>query len=264
MVYDILKDDSDVMGEIYLITNTITNKQYVGQTLTHRKNNAKYRPFGFEGRFKDHVSEALCNTKKKQCRYLNNSIRHNGRDAFTVKLLETCTRDKLDQKEKEYIKEYSTFYPNGYNLTRGGKTLEHASNELVEISLHIDSPSQTNPNWRYEKHSSETKKKISEQLKKVFGTEEQRKKQMYLTKAQHEQQKFDRFKNEVVDPTNLEQYLYVKHIRGKPYVIVKINDKQTSFVGLYETFEELNDRAKEFLIHLSVINCDAAKLTGNP
>ena len=73
---EILNDSSNVLGHIYVITNLITKKQYVGQTVSHRKNRNKYRPFGFEGRFKDHISEALCNTKKKQCNYLNNSIRH--------------------------------------------------------------------------------------------------------------------------------------------------------------------------------------------
>ena len=67
---EILDDNSKVIGHIYLITCTETNKYYVGQTLSHRKNRNKYRPFGYQGRFKDHISEALCNTKKKQCTYL--------------------------------------------------------------------------------------------------------------------------------------------------------------------------------------------------
>ena len=64
---DILLDNSNVVGHIYKITNIKTNKIYIGQTLSHRKNRGKYRPFGYEGRFKDHLSEALCNSKKKQC-----------------------------------------------------------------------------------------------------------------------------------------------------------------------------------------------------
>ena len=60
---EILHNNSQVVGQIYLIKNTITNKNYVGQTLSHRKNHNKYRPFGFIGRFKDHIGEAICNTK---------------------------------------------------------------------------------------------------------------------------------------------------------------------------------------------------------
>ena len=76
-----------VLGEIYCMTNTVTKKQYIGQTVSHRKNRIKYRPFGYIGRFNDHISEALNNTKKKQCTYLNNSIRKYGKDIFTVKLI---------------------------------------------------------------------------------------------------------------------------------------------------------------------------------
>ena len=43
----------------------INNKIYVGQAVTHRLNKNKYRYFGYEGRFKDHISEAINNTKKK-------------------------------------------------------------------------------------------------------------------------------------------------------------------------------------------------------
>ena len=40
----ILESNSNVFGEIYLITN-------VGQTLSHRLNHGKYRPFGYKCRF---------------------------------------------------------------------------------------------------------------------------------------------------------------------------------------------------------------------
>ena len=103
---EILNDNSQVQGQIYLITNIKTNKQYVGQTLTHRKNRNKYRPFGYIGRFNDHISEAICNTKKKQCTYLNNAIRLDGKDAFTVELLLTSSKEELDSFEEQYIKLY--------------------------------------------------------------------------------------------------------------------------------------------------------------
>ena len=102
-----------ISGQIYYIENTNTKKGYVGQTLTHRKNKGKYKPFGYNGRFKDHISEALCNTKKKQCRYLNNAIRLYGSEVFIVKLLHECPREDLDSKEKEYILTMNTLYPNG-------------------------------------------------------------------------------------------------------------------------------------------------------
>jgi hypothetical protein len=35
---ELLEDNTQVNGHIYLMTNTQTNKYYVGQTLSHRKN----------------------------------------------------------------------------------------------------------------------------------------------------------------------------------------------------------------------------------
>jgi hypothetical protein len=58
------KDQTDqVIGEIYKITNTVTNKYYIGQTRSHRLNHNKYRPFGHIGRFRDHIYEANSNKK---------------------------------------------------------------------------------------------------------------------------------------------------------------------------------------------------------
>ena len=123
----ILDSNECVFGIIYVMTNTHNCTKYVGQTVSHRKNKAKYRPFGEIGRFKDHISEALNNTKKKQCSYLNHAIRKYGSDAFSVTTLETCTLSALNEREQYYIKEKNTLFPNGYNLTKGGKTAHEAS-----------------------------------------------------------------------------------------------------------------------------------------
>lgn len=88
-----IESGDQVKGHIYVITNKNNGKNYVGQTLTHRLNRGKYKPFGYEGRFRDHLSEALCNTKKKQCSYLNNAIRKDGKDSFTCSLILECTKD---------------------------------------------------------------------------------------------------------------------------------------------------------------------------
>ena len=83
-----INEKEKIYGEIYLISNTENNKLYVGQTRSHRLNRNKYRPFGSIGRFNDHIIEAINNTKKKQCTYLNNSLRKYGKEKFSVKILE--------------------------------------------------------------------------------------------------------------------------------------------------------------------------------
>lgn len=119
-----LNEKHKVKCHIYKMTNLKNDKEYVGQTVTHRKNHNKYRPFGYNGRFNDHISEAINNTKDKQCTYLNNAIRKYGRDNFEVELITTCSLKDADETEKEYISKYGTLYPNGYNLTIGGKMLD--------------------------------------------------------------------------------------------------------------------------------------------
>ena len=94
-----LDEFSKIKGEIYKIVNKINNKIYIGQTRTYRKNKNKYRIFGYIRRFKDHISEAINNTKKKQCTYLNNAIRLD-KDSFIVEILETCEINILDEREK--------------------------------------------------------------------------------------------------------------------------------------------------------------------
>jgi len=120
-----LIEKEKILGQIYKITNIITKKCYIGQTLSHRLNKRKYRPFGYIGRFNDHISEAINNTKKKQCTYLNNSIRKHGKEKFKIELLKCCNKIELDDTEKFFIELNNSIYPNGYNLTIGGKTAEH-------------------------------------------------------------------------------------------------------------------------------------------
>ena len=129
-----IKNRNKVSGHIYLITNKINNKKYVGQTRSHRLNHKKYRPFGYIGRLKDHISEALCNTKKNQCKYLNNAIRKYGKEKFDVELLLICDIKNLNMYEKLMINTYNTFYPCGYNLTKGGQTTCSANIELDDFS----------------------------------------------------------------------------------------------------------------------------------
>ena len=51
--------------EIYRITNKINKKVYIGQAISHRKNNNKYTPKGMEGRFKQHIKESKLYQKYK-------------------------------------------------------------------------------------------------------------------------------------------------------------------------------------------------------
>jgi hypothetical protein len=128
-----------VYSHIYIIRNILTNKVYIGQAVSHRLNKNKYRIFGFEGRYKDHISEAINNTKKNQCTYLNNSIRKYGKENFIVNLIDICKIFEADDKERFYITMYNSLYPNGYNLTKGGKNfiIDDVNDEIFNNNLNV-------------------------------------------------------------------------------------------------------------------------------
>ncbi len=241
---EILSDSTKIIGHIYKIINTITKKQYVGQTLSHRKNKNKYRPFGFEGRFKDHISEALCNTKKKQCIYLNNSIREYGKEAFIVELVLECSKDELDTMEEKYIKEFNTLYPDGYNLTIGGKVFKNVDANILPNSPTNIPTKRGGCTYR----SLETRTKMTESLKRVCGTALARKEQMLRSQTQHSSNKINKFNGVNIDTDNLEQYIRVINKKdGSKIIRVRVENKVTSFIGKYESIDQLKHKAKEFL-----------------
>lgn len=129
----ILDEPTERYCEIYKITNLSTGKMYVGQAVSHILNHKRYRPYGYEGRFRCHVSEAF-STKKNQSHYLNNSIRKYGVEDFEVELLEHCELPNADEREIYYIKSLNTLFPNGYNLKNGGNVFTHSDESKKRVS----------------------------------------------------------------------------------------------------------------------------------
>lgn len=91
---------------IYLITNTITKKKYVGMTAGTASR-----------RFKDHCRQARLLPKVP----LHLSIAKYGPEAFTVEVIANARdRGDLCKLERSLIKKHKCLAPNGYNLTTGG------------------------------------------------------------------------------------------------------------------------------------------------
>jgi group I intron endonuclease len=130
---EILDDPTNRYCEIYKITNLSSNKIYVGQAVSHILNHKKYRPYGHEGRFRCHISEAF-STKKNQSHYLNNAIRKYGVTDFVVELIECCEIKDADEREIHYIKEFNSLFPNGYNLKNGGNVFTHSDESKKRVS----------------------------------------------------------------------------------------------------------------------------------
>lgn len=101
------------MNEVYLITNRINGKRYVGITCR-----------GYKNRFQEHIHDALAKKNLfKKTRIIYNAIRKYGPENFDVMLLEdNITDEDAGVKERYYIELYRTFceYGLGYNMTRGG------------------------------------------------------------------------------------------------------------------------------------------------
>lgn len=96
--------DSSPYGVIYLVTNSVTGKVYVGQTIMSIKD-----------RWKGH-----CNAGSGSRLWL--SIQKYGRDSFTISEISSAnSKQELDDLERRFIKEYrSTDKSIGYNFERGG------------------------------------------------------------------------------------------------------------------------------------------------
>ena len=257
-----LDEYDKVYGEIYIITNNITNKSYIGQTRSHRLNHNKYRPFGFLGRFKDHIHEASSN-KKHQSRYLNSALLKYGNDQFVCEKILTCKVNELDIYERQYILEYNTKYPNGYNLTDGGQN--HGSLKGSKILLNEN---EIVPPIVKEKNdltrSDYTKSLISKRLTDFKSDPLVREKQMELTQKQHLDAKFKRFKHVVVDIENIEKYIFIinNYTLKYQYVRIVIDKVKANFIGKYENIEIIKTRAIKFIQELIKWQCD--QIAGTP
>jgi len=153
---------------VYLVTNLINGKQYVGQTV--KKLNLRWN---------EHTS---CKSNGA----LHKAIRKHKKENFVVSVLHECvTKEEMDFVEIFYISLLNTRAHNGYNLTEGGEgrsgyhLSEEAKKRISEKnSGHVMSDEQKAQISKRHKgvkrgpRSEETKKKISlSHLGKVISEE---------------------------------------------------------------------------------------------
>lgn len=98
-------------GYIYLITNLINGKKYVGQTL-----------MTVHARWLKHCSVARTQPGVSG---IDGAIRKYGEHNFSVETIKECPIDELDKWEIYYIQYFNTYQGNnlnlGYNITLGGQ-----------------------------------------------------------------------------------------------------------------------------------------------
>jgi len=147
------------MAFVYKITNTITNKCYIG-----------YTNKTIESRWLEHQVEA---SKAKDNRKFYNAIRKYGVGTWAVDLLlETATKEEAKDKEIEFIEIYDS-YNNGYNATKGGDgnngiiMSDESNRKRSEALKGIPKSAETVAKFMARTQTNETKQKISQSH---FGT----------------------------------------------------------------------------------------------
>lgn len=152
-----------INGRVYLVTNTVNNKQYVGQTIT------KHSKQGHGHAIKD-------------------AYKKHGRKSFTYETIVdniTCPQ-LLDFAEQFWIKVIGSLAPNGYNLEEGGrrhKNVNHKPNLGKTASLETRAKMsagqkeywatfEIHPNAG-KKHTEETKAKMrASRAKRVYNEQD--------------------------------------------------------------------------------------------
>jgi len=137
---------------IYLITNSVNNKKYIGQTVRDYKK-----------RWKSHIYSS------KNPKYtIHMAMRKYGISQFHFEVIDESASDldELNDLEEFYISFYDTYKGDGYNCTSGGGGYEVSDETRQKLSVLNTGKT----------HSDESKNKISTTLKGRTLSEETKKK----------------------------------------------------------------------------------------
>jgi hypothetical protein len=103
------------MAYIYLITNNVNNKVYVGKTEE-----------SIQKRFQEHCADSKKERNKN--RPLYRAMNNYGVENFTISLLEETDQPEI---REEFWIEQKQSYHNGYNATRGGDGKKYLDYDLI-------------------------------------------------------------------------------------------------------------------------------------
>ncbi len=91
---------------VYVITNLVNGKRYVGQTICT-----------LDLRWRRHCWKSTAKGTKMP---IASAIQKYGPANFSIQALcECCSQQELNERELAYALQLDTFYPNGYNITAG-------------------------------------------------------------------------------------------------------------------------------------------------
>lgn len=136
------------MGFIYKITNKENGMIYIGQTIQT-----------LEDRWRQHRK------KSSTCLYLKRAFEKYGIDNFIFEMICCCHDTDLDKLEIQYMAEFNSIVPNGYNLREGGNSGRHNEETKKKISETLKGRTDIIRHQLGKPVTAETKKKISDALK---------------------------------------------------------------------------------------------------
>lgn len=127
---------------IYMITNKMNNKKYIGQSVNIKRRKSEH--------FTKHCNKMV----------ISNAIFKHGKENFDFEVLEECDESQLNELEIKYITEYkSNNREFGYNVDNGGNGTGKMSEETKQK---IKKSSTGDKNHFYgKKHTDEVKNLIS-------------------------------------------------------------------------------------------------------
>lgn len=116
-----------MLGLIYIITNDINNKVYIGQTIQD-----------LNKRWQRHCQKTVSKSELNMA--IKRAILKYGKEHFTIRSICRCLAEELDEKEIYYINLYNS-YKEGYNSTIGGHSsvkplkLDQEQDSIIELYL---------------------------------------------------------------------------------------------------------------------------------
>lgn len=165
----------DIICGIYSIENIVNHKKYIGQSVN------------IKSRWRHHKTDL--NSGIHDNDYLQKSWNKYGEQNFEFKILEECSNDELNERERYYIDLYNTMNRDyGYNLKFGGQdtnyVAEYVKNKISEgnkkyYEEHPEAKIQSSIKAYKQWSNPEIKAKIMGENNGMYGkthTEEARKK----------------------------------------------------------------------------------------
>lgn len=135
---------SNLVGYVYLVTNLINGKEYVGQTRT-----------SVEHRWAQHRLRSKCGRSA-----LHAAMRRYGVENFRIDVLARVygCRDDLLKAEAHQVRERQSLAPIGYNLMPGGEGVDFSNVQIKAVHLEAVRAMAASTHWRAAQHEGAQKR----------------------------------------------------------------------------------------------------------